>query len=51
MIEAVSTADPEILWTISPRMFTVWVGAVALIAFGLGWVSGFGRGLRCELRG
>jgi len=34
--------DPVVMWTISPLTFTLSVGAVALIAFGLGWVSGYG---------
>jgi hypothetical protein len=34
--------DPVVMWTISPATFVLWVGAVALVAFGLGWISGFG---------
>lgn len=34
--------DPVVLWTISPLTFTLWVGAVALIAFAMGWISGYG---------
>jgi hypothetical protein len=34
--------DPVVMWTISPLTFVLWVGGVALIAFGLGWISGFG---------